>query len=91
MGYPPIENLLPKTGYSIYKLVRLASNRATELAEGKPKLIDAPSTAKTATIALEEIQAGKVILKDMVAQFPPPPKSEQPKKPQESTTEEIGV
>ena len=42
MGYQPLEDLLPKANYSIYKLVRLASIRATELAEGKPRLIENP-------------------------------------------------
>ncbi|MCK5580392.1 MAG: DNA-directed RNA polymerase subunit omega [Candidatus Omnitrophica bacterium] len=71
MGYPPIENLLPKAGYSIYTLVRMAANRATELAEGNSKLIESPATAKTATVALEEIAAGKVVHKKVAAQFEP--------------------
>jgi DNA-directed RNA polymerase omega subunit len=71
MGYPPIENLLPKAGQSIYKLVRMAATRALELADGAPKLIDISSTEKTATIALEEICAGKVVLKEVAAQFAP--------------------
>ena len=69
MGYPPLEDLLPKTGYSIYKLVRLASNRAIELADGKPRLIETPSLIKTTTIALEEIQHAKVILKEVSDKF----------------------
>ena len=63
MGYQPLELLLPKAGNSIYRLVRLASNRAMELAEGKPRLINNPSSEKTATIALEEIMHGKVVAK----------------------------
>ena len=74
MGYQPLEDLLPKAENSIYKLVRLASCRATELAEGKPKLIDNPSSDKVATIALEEIVAGKVVLKEVASQFMPPKK-----------------
>ena len=62
MSYQPIEDLLPRADYSVYKLVRLAANRAIELAEGKPKLIKNPSSEKLATIALEEIRNGKVIL-----------------------------
>ena len=72
MGYPPIEELLPKSGYSIYKLVRMAANRAMELADGKPKLIDSPSSDKAPTVALEEIRAGKVVLKEVADQFGPP-------------------
>lgn len=71
MGYPPLEELLPKSGYSIYTLVRLASKRATELADGKPTLIEAPANAKTATLALEEIRAGKVVLKELADKFKP--------------------
>jgi len=62
MGYQPLEKLLPSSNFSIYKLIRMASQRATELADGLPKLIDISSSAKTATIALEEIMAGKVEL-----------------------------
>ena len=69
MGYPPLEDLLPKSGYSIYKLVRMASNRATDLADGKKMLIESSSTEKTTTVALEEIQAGMVVLKDVAGQF----------------------
>ena len=61
LGYPPIEELLPKSGYSIYKLVRMAANRAMELADGKPKLIETPSSDNAPTVALEEIRAGKVV------------------------------
>ena len=69
MGYPPIEELLPKAGNSIYKLVRLASDRAIELADGKKPLIATVATDKTATIALEEIRCAKVVLKDAKNQF----------------------
>lgn len=72
MGYPPIEELLPKSGYSIYKLVRMAANRAMELADGKPKLIETPSSDKAPTVALEEIRAGKVVLREVADQFEPP-------------------
>jgi DNA-directed RNA polymerase omega subunit len=51
MGNPAIEDLLPKAGWSIYKLVRMASNRAMELADGSPKLIANQSSHKTTTIA----------------------------------------
>ena len=75
MGYQPLESLLPKAANSIYKLVRVASCRATELAEGKPKLIANPSSDKVATIALEEIAAGKVVIKEVEDQFMPPKKA----------------
>lgn len=65
MGYQPIERLLPQAGGSVYKLVRMAANRAMELAEGKPKLIQNPSSDKETTIALEEILQGKVITKEL--------------------------
>ena len=71
MGYPPIEELLPKSGFSIYKLVRMAANRATGLADGKPKLIETVSLPKVTTIALEEIKAGKVVAKEVAEQFVP--------------------
>lgn len=64
MAYQPVEKLLLNSGNSIYKLIRLAANRAMELAEGKPRLIEKSSSEKTATIALEEILAGKVKLKE---------------------------
>lgn len=68
MGHPPIENLLPKSGMSIYKLVRLASVRASELASGRKPLVEAPMNTKTATISLEEIQAGMVVCASVQAQ-----------------------
>ena len=71
MAYQPLENLLAKSGGSIYKLVRLASKRAAELADNKPNLIDAPNSQKLATTALHEISAGKIVLKDVADQFKP--------------------
>ena len=65
MAYIPLEELLPKAGNSIYKLIRMAANRAMELADGKPTLLEKVSSDKTATIALEEIRAGKVELKSV--------------------------
>ena len=63
MAYQPLEKLLPKADHSIYKLVLLASKRATELAEGMPRLVEFPSSQKSATIALDEILQGKVEIK----------------------------
>jgi len=70
LGYQPLEKLLPKANHSVYKLVKLASKRAVELADGAPKLIEAPSFLKTTTIALDEIASGKVILKEVAENFP---------------------
>lgn len=65
MGYQPLEKLLPQSGSSIYRLVLMAAKRATELADGAARLIDFPSSEKTATVALEEICANKVMLKEI--------------------------
>ena len=58
-----IENLLDKTGNSIYKLVILASKRALELNEGSSKLVETESK-KISTVALEEIKEGKIGMKE---------------------------
>lgn len=71
MGYQPLEDLLPKSNYSIYKLIRMASMRAMELADGQGKLIEMDAATKTATIALEEIRLGKVVLKEAATHLPP--------------------
>ena len=71
MGCPPLEDLLPKTGMSIYKLARMSAKRALELADGQKRLIDVPAQEKTTTVALEEIRAGKVVLADVADQFRP--------------------
>ena len=62
----PIEELLPRSGNSMYRLVRLAAIRALELADGKALLIPNPSSDKLTTIALEEILRGKVLAKEGV-------------------------
>ena len=69
MAYQPLEELLPKANNSVYRLVRLASVRATELATTGVKLVQAPAEQKLATTALDEIRAGKVTEKvgDMAA------------------------
>jgi len=63
MAYQPLEELLPKAGNSVYRLVRLASMRATELATTGGKLVQASAEQKLATTALDEIRAGKVVEK----------------------------
>ena len=89
MGYRPLEALLPKANFSVYKLVRMASQRAMELADGKPKLVDVPAHTKTATIALEEIFAGKVFLKEAADKFGPPKKNAKEEKLNEPNDEKI--
>jgi DNA-directed RNA polymerase omega subunit len=85
MAYQPLEKLLPRAANSMYRLVLLASKRATELAEGMPKLIEKPSTPKLTTIALEEILEGRVVLKGCEDQlYKSPEKGEEsPKKKKE--------
>lgn len=58
----PIDKLLDKTG-SVFKLVILAARRAIELGDGAANLIDAPASAKVTTVALEEIEEGKITMK----------------------------
>jgi len=76
MGHPPIERLLPKAAGSVYKLCRLAARRAAELASGRKPLVETDSKTKTATISLEEIEAGQVVLKDVSEEFQPEPQEE---------------
>ncbi len=91
MAYQPIEELLPKSGYSIYKLVRLATKRSLELADGSASLINGVSAdAKTPTIALDEIRAGKVVLKSVADQFAPS-KAKPAKREEASADEEVAV
>ena len=59
----PMEELLSKTN-SVYKLVVLASRRATELNAGAGKLIEASPRTKSFLLALEEIRQGKVRIKE---------------------------
>lgn len=65
MSNHTIEDLLPNANGSIYKLVRMASKRAMELADGKPALVEKPSSDKETSIALEEIAKGKVVCKEI--------------------------
>ncbi len=60
MGYRGREKLLDKSMGSIYKLVILASKRALEIAEGQPRLVEDDLTVKPSTVALHEIEAGKI-------------------------------
>jgi DNA-directed RNA polymerase omega subunit len=64
MAYMALEKLLDKTEGSVYKLVVLASRRALEIAEGQPKLVEGSSSStKPSIIALQEIQASKLLAK----------------------------
>ena len=63
MSYQPLEELLPRATNSVYRLVRLASMRATELATTGVKLVRVPADQKLATTALDEIRAGMVFEK----------------------------
>lgn len=58
-----MENLIDKTGGSMYKLVILAAKRALELSDGSPRLVEAGLKEKPPLIALREIAAGKVAMK----------------------------
>lgn len=60
MGNRPIEDYLSKADGSVYRLVRMAANRALEISEGKPPLIKSVSTDKVTSLALEEIAQGKI-------------------------------
>lgn len=62
MSYVPLEKLIDKSNGSMYKLVVAVSRRALELAEGAPKLIDAPADIKVTTLAMQEMADGKVAL-----------------------------
>lgn len=56
-----IQDLLSRSGGSTYRLVRMASLRALELAEGRPAMVPSKPTDKLATIALNEVQDGLVV------------------------------
>jgi len=55
-----LEQVLDKSGGSVYKLVILAAKRALEIAEGQPRLVEADKAMKPSTVALKEIAYGKV-------------------------------
>lgn len=63
MAYVSTEELLKKTGGSVYKLVIAASRRALELGSGSAKLVEAPPNMKLTSIALKEIQENKITYK----------------------------
>jgi DNA-directed RNA polymerase subunit omega len=60
MAYIPIERLIAYAERpSLYKLVLIAATRANQLSQGAQPLIKSESK-KVASIALEEIAAGKI-------------------------------
>ena len=60
-----IEDLLPSSGHSVYRLIRMASSRALEISDGKPSLVKNIESDKATSIALEEIAQGKVETKEV--------------------------
>lgn len=71
MGYQPLENLLPKSDFSNYTLIRMAAQRAQELGNGRKAMVDVPLNQKLATTALEEIMAAKLVVPSVAKQFHP--------------------
>lgn len=65
MSYVPLEKLIDKSHGSMYKLSVLVAQRALELAEGAPRLVDAPADIKVTTLAMREIAEGKVGMKEL--------------------------
>lgn len=62
MAYQPLEELLPKTNNSVYRLSRIAGKRAMEIALTGQHLISGTSlNQKLTTSALEEIRFAKVV------------------------------
>jgi DNA-directed RNA polymerase omega subunit len=64
MNEVTMEDLMKNVG-SRYKVVVLASKRTLELAEGKPKFVEMPATAKLSAVAVKEIAEGKVGYKEV--------------------------
>lgn len=62
MSYIPLEKLIDKSYGSMFKLVIMASRRALELAEGAPRLSEAPQDIKVTTLAMKEIADRKVVM-----------------------------
>jgi len=58
----------------------MASRRALEISETGAKLVDAPANQKLATVALDEIRAGKVVDQDVAKEFEPKEIKESKKK-----------
>ena len=58
-----VQDLLNQSGGGLFSLVRIAMTRSSELASGKPSLLENPSTNKIITTAFEEIANGRIVLK----------------------------
>ncbi len=63
MRYPSIDQLASKTT-SKYKLVIAVAKRAREIEETNKVYLENTSNKKAIGIALEEVQADKIIIKD---------------------------
>ncbi|WP_295747141.1 DNA-directed RNA polymerase subunit omega [uncultured Limosilactobacillus sp.] len=59
--FPSVDELLKRVD-SRYSLVMLASKRAHELENGDPELLSHYDSVKPVGRALEEIEAGKVVI-----------------------------
>jgi DNA-directed RNA polymerase omega subunit len=71
MNHEAIEDFLPKSGNSIYTLIRMGALRALELAEGRKSLVERTDSDKLTTIALSEIIQGKILLKSVADKLGP--------------------
>lgn len=63
MSYPSIDSLVKKVNNK-YTLVTLAAMRARELNDGAAPLVEGAEGKKTVSIALQEIDDGKITYAD---------------------------
>lgn len=63
MSYPSIDSLVKKVDNK-YTLVTLAAMRARELNDGAAPLVEGAAGKKTVSIALQEIDDGKITYAD---------------------------
>lgn len=63
MRYPSVNDLVEHT-HSKYKLVVGAAERSREIDKGDEILVENPHNKKSIGIALEEILADKIVIKD---------------------------
>ena len=63
MSYPSIDSLVKKVDNK-YTLVTLAAMRARELKDGAAPLVEGAEGKKTVSIALQEIDDGKITYAD---------------------------
>lgn len=69
MAYVPFEKIHNKYD-NIFKLVLVTAKRALELSEGAQALVPRTDLTKVTTIAINEVLAGKVGLKEEAAKKP---------------------